>query len=150
VHGDDDVVGPAEPADHAGREAGLHLQCDARIRVGETLEDRRQNESPVIIHHAETNASFGPMLPDPLHGFVAEHQDPARIPHQPFAGTAQRYIAGRALEQFGAELRLQPFDLRTDRRLRPIERGRGARKREQIGDGEERLQELRIQPRVYS
>jgi hypothetical protein len=80
------------------------------------------------------------MLPEPLHRLVAQHEDTTRVTHQSFAGSAQRHIARRALEQFGSELRLQPLDLRADRRLRPIERGRGSRERELIRDGEERFQ----------
>jgi hypothetical protein len=51
-------------------------------------------------------------------------------------------------EQFRSELRLQPLDLRADRRLRAIERTRGARERQLICDGKECFQKLGIQGRT--
>ena len=147
MHGDDEVVSPAQPRRHGRGEAGLHFDMDARIAGEEARQQRRHDTGAVIVHHAEPHHTFDLTLGQPADGFFVERENPLGVTEQSFACGAQIDIRLGPAEQLDAEAIFQPLDLHADSRLGPVQRDGRAGEGAVVGHGDERPQQFRIQAR---
>jgi len=147
MHGKHHVVGPANAPDHSRRQAGFHLQLDARIGRAERLQDRRQHQRSIVVHDAQSHAPSDLVLAEPLDGLVSEMENSACVADQPFTGRTEIDPGCRAGKQWKSQLLLQPLDLRADGGLRVVEAVCRPRERALIGHGQKGAQELRIEGR---
>src|SRR5262249_23460407 len=87
------------------------------------------------------------MLPQPLHGLLAEAENTARVGDQAFPRGREIDPRRRAGEELEPELVLESLDLRADGRLRAMEQSPPRRQGALIGDGEEGLEKVGIELR---
>ena len=147
MHGDDEIVGLAEPIGHGGGQSCLHLDADVRIAGDKTRQQRRHDQGAVVVHHAQTHASLDLAFEEPADRIVVQRQHAARVAEKPFARRSQGDVRLRAMKELDAQPHLEALDLHTDRRLRAVEHGGGAGEGAMVRHRDERFEQIEIEER---
>lgn len=132
-----------QPHAHVDR----HVNHDAGIALGETLQNARQQPFADILRRAEPHDAAKLRHDKPRHRFVRQRQDVTGIGQQHLAVARQRYRAGVAQKQRCPQLFFKLLDLHRHRRWRAEDCLCGGRKIARLGDGNKGAQYIVVEQR---
>ncbi len=89
-----------------------------------------------VVRHAQADFALIVVVGQARQRLVVQAQHPPGVMGELFPFARQRQLALRAVEEIESETVLQPLDLHRHRRLREIEKPRGAGDTADIGDGD--------------
>ena len=136
-------IAAAQLARQRIEEIGAHDEAHVRPARAELRQDAGQDRGDIFARRADADHQFGAraVVAD-VHDLVVDREQAARVTDHQFALRRQADALDAAVEQVAAEQKLQPLDLRADRRLRHPELGRGLGEAAQVDDGDKRAQQV--------